>query len=195
MKCESTDYEATLDEIVKRHQKLFSDYKKMNGEQKNAVRDWAKRFNLGQREFRFAKAQYISGAALKKVQDKKKSQIQGGAFVMEHVIPKTEYIVDSIINACKKNPAKANKEIENIIRNRMRICFITKEQDKGLGRKIPADLEKKILSGKTVPEKELFARYFESKNAKLKNDTIYKIKKVEFKDGRAHITTDKGFVI
>ena len=167
----------------------------MNGEQKNAVRDWAKRFNLGQREFRFAKAQYISGAALKKVQDKKKSQIQGGAFVMEHVIPKTEYIVDSIIDACEKNPAKANKEIENIIRNRMRICFITKEQDKGLGRKIPADLEKKILSGKTVPEKELFARYFESENKALKNDTIYKIKKVEFNDGRAHITTDKGFEI
>lgn len=40
MKCESTDYEANLDELVKRHKELFSGYKKINGEQKNAVRDF-----------------------------------------------------------------------------------------------------------------------------------------------------------
>ncbi len=193
MKCESTDYETNLDELVKRHKELFSGYKKMKGEQKNAVRDWAKRFNLETGKFRFAKAQYISGAAFDAVNGKKKSDIKSGDFVMEHVIPKTEYIVDSIIGACEKNPSGADKEIERIVRQRLRICFITKEQDKGLGRKIPADLEKKLLSEKKVSEKDLFARYLKSEA--LKNEVIYKIEKVEFKDGCAHITKDKEFMI
>lgn len=190
-----TDYESTFSSHINRHIKLFDNYANLSEEQKNAIKDWAKRFNLGKGKTRFRYAQYISEKALQKIQRKTEVEIESNAFVMEHIIPKTKYIIEPIINAINKNE---NDFISKIINSRLRICFITKEENKCLKNKISNELKRKFEVFENVSEKDLFERYFSAckNDCALKNQKIYKIKKIsQDKEKRFYIETQEMFVL
>ena len=158
-----SDYETTFSSHINRHIKLFENYTNLSDEQKNAAKDWGKRFNLGNGRSRFKYAQYITEKALNQIQGKTESEIKRNEFVMEHIIPKTKYIIEPIIKAINKNE---NDFISNIINQRLRICFTTKEEAKCLKNKISNELKRKFESFENVSEKDLFERYFSA----CKND-------------------------
>lgn len=194
-----SDYETTFSSHINRHIKLFENYTNLSDEQKNAAKDWGKRFNLGNGGSRFKYAQYITEKALNQIQGKTESEIKRNKFLMEHIIPKTKYIIEPIIKAINKNENDFNQIdfISNIINQRLRICFTTKEEAKCLKNKISNELKRKFESFENVSEKDLFERYFSAckNDCVLKNQKIYKIKNITQDYGRFHIETEEMFIL
>ena len=204
-------YVGDIKNVKEKFRSLFENYSSLNGEQQDAIKEYAKDCFLGSGEYKFLKAQYISKQAL----DRLKKCFDSGkknpayTFYMDHVVPKTKYIIKPIAELAKESDSKNEKNIQNILENLHYICFITKEQNDALrevhlkstmpdtfDEKFP--IEKIKRGNLKLTEKEKFARYYEAaKKSKAFNDeTIFKIKDItKDSSGKLRLIDDGKFKI
>lgn len=185
MRDKTIEVKNDINEIANYYCDLFKGYSHLSSAQKDAVKDWSKRCFLGNGIFRFAYAQYISTKAKKLLESQLIDKLDLDGWQMEHIVPKSNYGLEKIIELAEKNPAdeELKTKILEIVKKEMLVCFVTSKENEDLNK-----VSKNKMPEEFSEEKQnYFVRYekvFNMNEEQLMKDFFVKIESIQIKDNK-----------